>query len=230
MGEVSDANGVADIADVVVDIPGITAVSKDMPQTGVPGATCATYEVVINLDCCTPAGFYTATVTATDANGGTGQNTYIDFEIHALTAIGITAMNFAGGVPGDCVAGTHTVTNLGNGGVQFRNLHAAAADAVCPDCYPLDQSAWDGYDDSDVTDDEIMWTNMIGDAPLNLDIIEDGRMRIVNVGIAGDPEPLKDPHICLACDGVLDVDFKLCLPNVNSDTYRGTTTFTPNPC
>lgn len=216
---VSDNNGVADITGVSVAIPGITTGSA-MSWISNIDATSANYEVVIDLDYCTSADSYTATVTATDANSGTGENTD-DFVIDALTAINITAMTFASGAPGDCVAGTHTVTNLGNGGVNFSNLEAASDPAVTSTaCPPLNQSGWDGYDDVGTSTDEITWINMAGTGT-NTDVIPDANMRIVNVD---------DPANCLACGGVLNVNFNLYLPNVNSDTYTGTTTFAPNAC
>ena len=214
---VSDNNGVADITGVSVAITGITTAPVTMSQTGVIDATSANYGVVIDLDYCTSADSYTAIVTATDASSGTGQNTD-GFMIDALTAIGITAMTFTTGNPGDCVAGTHTVTNLGNGGVNFSNLDVGADPAVAPSgvCPPLNQSAWDGYDE---TLDQITWIDMTAGG--NPDVIPDDNMRIVNVD---------DPAVCLACGGVLAVNFNLYLPSVNPDTYTGTTTFTPNPC
>lgn len=214
---VSDNNGITDISSVSVSIPGI-ATDLAMPQDSVIDATSANYKVVINLDYCTSADSYTATVTATDASSGTGVNTD-GFVIDALTAISITAMTFASGNPGDCVAGTHTVTNLGNGGVNFSNLEAASDSAVTSTaCPPLNQDGWDGYDDVDTYTDEITWIDMTS---AGTDVIPDANMRIVNVD---------DPANCLACGGVLNVNFNLYLPSVNPDTYTGLTTFTPNAC
>ena len=220
-GEVTDENSEADIEYIDYALMNSTGYVFDsgLAANSSINDTAKEFNATITVTCCIPAGEYYVNISVHDNSDNTYWFGPESVTIEATTSIEISNMNFAAGAPGDCVAGNHTVTNKGNGVVQFRNLVAAADGIVCPDCYPLNQSAWDGYDDSNVTSDEIMWTDMTGTA--HGKIIEDGRMRIVNVD---------DPVICLACGDELAVGFNLCLPNVKPDTYTGTTTFMPNVC
>ena len=200
---VSDANGVGDITSVQITVSPDIDVGTITMTTSTTTGTEAEYAGTISLPCCTSAGDYTVTVTASD---GTATDTGTD-TLTVPTSTGLS-INFDKVSFGPAAPNTDDVSGSATLGVD--PVESPAAENIGNTVIDVSVGA------GNLTG--ATYSEIIAGANMEADLAGDAAGW---VGLAPSPN-LFDTD--LVCGGTSATAFRLDIPNVVSDTYAGTLT------
>ena len=202
---VIDNNGVGDIANITVVIPGITS-AVEMDESCVDNsAVKRTCNKSFNLPCCQAPQLYTATVNVTDKGSpvlsDTGEDT---FTVDSTIAMDVTDVSFGTLAIGGSNTTNAVVGNIGNAKIEFID--------------EIPTGTPNKYDDPDTVTtpiDGIIWSDML---------------RTGGGGTISDEQITTnwDPATNITCGNSAEVPFTLTVPGGTlTGSYSGTITFTP---